>query len=201
VKPTTTLLPFSPAGTTSRVTLRPVDPAGDLETVHTWMHHDHVRAFWRMAWPRPRLAAYLQGQVDSAHLTPWIAAVDGRDLAYVETYVVAGDPLADHIEVEPGDRGWHVLVGPADALGTGHPRLVGRAVLSMLFSDPAVGRVLCEPDVRNERMIAFCCRHLAHRPDGEVELPDKRAAVLVCTRDAHAQRFGDDLTMALGGPR
>lgn len=165
-----------------------VDPVGDLDLVHGWMHQPHVAAFWDMAWSTERIAGYLATQAAADHLSPWIAWVDDRPLAYVETYEVSGDPLAAFHPFEPGDRGWHVLVGPPDAIGSGAPRLVGQTVLRMLFDHPGTDRVVCEPDVRNARMIRFC-QHLGHEPVTEIDLPDKRAALLVCRRDAFEERF------------
>jgi len=177
-------------GTEHEVRLVPVDPIVDLDLVHRWMNEPHVAEFWQMAWPVDAVGAYLQRQCDADHLQPWIAWVDGERIAYVETYVVDRDPLAEHIAVEPGDRGWHVLVGPRDAIGSGRPRAVGRAVLQMLFDLPGTDRVVCEPDVRNTRMIRFC-EHLGHHLVAEIDLPDKRAALLACTRTSFEESITD----------
>ena len=39
-------------------------------------------------------------------------------------------------------------------------------------------RVVCEPDLRNTRMLAFC-RSLGGEVQATLELPDKRAALVV----------------------
>ncbi len=166
------------------VHLVPLDVERDLDLVHEWMHEPHVVEFWDMAWDRECLAGYLRKQVGSDHGDAWIGWVDRRPIGYIETYEVAHDPLAGHlrdhaVEVLPGDRGWHILIGPTDALGTGAPRRLARTVIRQLFDEPGTGRVLCEPDARNTRMIRFC-EALGHEVTAEVDLPDKRAALLVC---------------------
>jgi hypothetical protein len=40
------------------------------------------------------------------------------------------------------------------------------------------GRTVCEPDVRNARMLAFC-QALGGRIETEIDLPGKRAALVV----------------------
>ena len=164
------------------VELAPVCVSTHLELVHEWMRQPHVLPWWQLDVSREGMIAYLKGQCASRHLVPWIGSLDGRPMAYVETYRAREDPLATvWPEVRSGDMGWHVLIGPPDLLGTGAARLLGRTVLSMLFSDPCTERVVCEPDARNQRMLAFC-RHLGYRAGEQVLFPDKPAQMMVCSR-------------------
>jgi acetyl CoA:N6-hydroxylysine acetyl transferase len=167
------------------------DPVEHAELLHGWLHQPHVRRWWS-AGDRPATERYIAAQRRSGHLVPWVVAADGRPFGYVETYRAADDPLAAAYPLSPADRGWHVLVGPPDAIGTGLPRLLGRAVLARLFAGPGVDRVVCEPDERNGRMLAFC-RTLGHRRIATVDLPDKRAALLACTRRDFAARWPGDI--------
>ncbi|HWK30135.1 MAG TPA: GNAT family N-acetyltransferase [Solirubrobacter sp.] len=126
-----------------------------------WLAEPHVAEWWG------------SGHAPPPHVEPWVATVDGVPFAYVETYAVADDPLAAHYDARPGDRGFHLLVG-ADWVGTGVPRALLRVVLERF----AGHRVVCEPDVRNARMLAFC-RALGGEVRATLELPDKRAALVV----------------------
>lgn len=165
------------------IALRPLDVARDLELVHGWMQQPHVLPWWGLGGASARTRDYLRGQQALTHLEPWIATADGQPFAYVETYHAADDPLAAHYDARPGDRGWHVLVGPPERIGTGHARLLGAHVVALLLGEPGVERVVCEPDVRNARMLAFCER-IGGRVAAELELPDKRAALVVWERGA-----------------
>ncbi len=164
----------------SGITLTAVDPGRDLALVHAWMQEPHVIPWWGLDGPPAGVAGYLAAQCALPHLTPWIARAGDEPFAYVETYRAAEDPLAAHYPAEDGDRGWHVLVGPASYLGSGVPRALGREVVRRLFDEPGATRVVCEPDVRNTRMIAFCER-LGGTVVDELDLPDKRAALVVWT--------------------
>jgi RimJ/RimL family protein N-acetyltransferase len=120
---------------------------------------------------------------------------DGRrhwiPFGYTELYRAAEDPLAEFFPLTMADRGWHVFVGPPEVLGSGLPRLLGRAVLARLLSSPGVERVVCEPNEQNGRMLAFC-RALGYESLGTVDLPDKRAALLACTTTAFDTRWPGD---------
>ena len=146
------------------------------ELVHGWMHAPHVAPWWNLAVSRAGIRTYL---AELGHVEPWIAYADGVPFAYVETYRVAEDPLAAHYACDPEDRGWHVLVGDADFLGTDASRELGRVVVDTLLEQGE--RVVCEPDVRNARMLAYC-HALGGQVAAELELPDKRAALIVWER-------------------
>ncbi|MGE3620511.1 MAG: GNAT family N-acetyltransferase [Acidimicrobiia bacterium] len=165
----------------------PADPDAHAALLNAWGHLDHVARWWELGDTVADTAAYLRHQRDLAHSDPWLASVDDRPTAYVETYRAAEDPLADHAPVGSGDMGWHVLVGPPEALGSGTPRLVGRAVLAHLLARGAA-RVVCEPDAANARMIRYCAR-LGFASVGLYDLPDKRADLLACDREAAARAW------------
>lgn len=160
--------------TTAVVELRPVDAEADVILVGGWMQQPHVAPWWDLAGPLARTAAYLRAE--PAHQDAWIASLDGEPFAFVETYRADEDPLADHVDVSPGDRGWHVLVGPPEQLGTGAARLLAGHVIDSLMAEDGAERVLCEPDVRNARMLAFC-RAVGGRRIATIDLPGKRAAI------------------------
>jgi len=192
VRPTTDTWQIELPGAPGPLRFEVADPGRHTPLLHDWLRRPHVAPWWGAERDEAQTRAYLERQLASGHLVPWVVSADGRPFGYTETYRAAADPLADHYPLEATDRGWHVLVGPPEHLGTGLPRLLGRAVLAYLLSDPLVGRVVCEPDERNGRMLAFC-RALGFDALATLDLPDKRAALLACTREAHAARWPDDL--------
>lgn len=145
-----------------------------------WLRRPHVLPWWT-AEAALGGVAHLDAQLARDHLTPWVVSLDAVPFAYVETYRAAEDPLAAAFPLRAGDRGWHVLVGPAELLGTGVPRQLGRAVLARLLAEPGVDRVVCEPDERNLRMVRYC-EALGYERLATVDLPDKRAALMAWRR-------------------
>ncbi|MFV2121101.1 GNAT family N-acetyltransferase [Streptomyces sp. Act-28] len=165
-------------------TLRAVDPAADTPLVHAWMNDPEVAEFWEMAQPRERISAYLREQVGSAHSTPYIGCVDGTPMSYWELYRADLDPLRHHYPARVRDAGVHLLLGPSAYRGRGLGAASLRAVCDWLLrTDPYAGRVVAEPDVRNERSVrAF--ERAGFRLDRCVDLPGKRAALMVRERTA-----------------
>ena len=51
----------------------------------------------------------------------------------------------------------------------------------MLFKRPGVLRIVGEPDVRNENFLSLLA-FLGFRRECDIDLPDKRAAFMVCER-------------------
>jgi RimJ/RimL family protein N-acetyltransferase len=158
---------------------RSLDPDADLDLVHGWMHQPHVVPFWHLDVPRAELRSYLESMAAAAHLEPLIGCVDGVPVSYWEVYRAAEDALAEHYAAEEHDQGVHLLVGPVELTGQGLGRRLLDAVVGwQLDREPRTRRVVAEPDVRNERMI-----HVFERcgfvREGELELPEKRAALMV----------------------
>ena len=137
--------------------------------LEAWMTEPRVSQWWGEL---VDIGTYMAGL---GHLEPWVAYADGDPFAYVETYRVVEDPLAQHYAAHPDDRGFHILVDEC-AVGTGLPRALVRQIVA-----GNEGRTVCEPDVRNARMLAFC-RGLGGEVQAELELPNKRAALVVWER-------------------
>jgi RimJ/RimL family protein N-acetyltransferase len=179
-------------GTAVPLRFDPADPDRHGELLHDWLHRLHVAPWWGPDRTVEQTRAYIARQRDSGHLVPWVVGHRDEPFGYVETYRPADDPLAKWFPVTPSDRGWHVLVGPPEVLGTGLPRLMGRAVLAYLLQDPTIDRVLCEPNELNSRMLAYC-QALGYEAIAAVDLPAKRAQIMACSRDRFVERWPGDL--------
>lgn len=182
------------------VRFRPVDAEGDVELLHGWFQTDHVGPWWGLVGPPERTAGYLRAAEALDHQRSWIATDDDGAFGYVETYVVTGDALARHYDAQDGDRGWHVLVGDPERLGTGATRRLGVAVLAGLLAEDDATRAVCEPDVRNRRMLGYCAslgaRELDRFPFGE-----KTAALLVWPRGVVVAAWSVEAAAAVAAGR
>jgi acetyl CoA:N6-hydroxylysine acetyl transferase len=177
---------LSPAGCRVRLAtgefgLQPADPQRDTDTLHAWHNDPEVARFWEMAWPRAAIARYLHQQLGSAHSAPFVGFLEGVAMSYWELYRADLDPLAAHYPARDGDAGVHLLLGPAGYRGLGLGPDLLRAVSGWQLE--TAERVVAEPDVRNLRSVrAF--ERAGFRRVADIDLPDKRAALMIRDREA-----------------
>jgi RimJ/RimL family protein N-acetyltransferase len=163
--------------------LRPLDPNRDLDVVHSWMNDPEVARYWRKPWPRVRIASYLSQQRRSPHLDPYLGVLDGVPMSYWELYRADLDPLAQYYAARQYDAGVHFLLGPAESRGRGLAvDLLHTVSTWLLDADPRSTRVVGEPDVNNRRVIRVC-ELAGFRRIMDLDLPDKRAALMVRDRE------------------
>ncbi|MDX3851993.1 GNAT family N-acetyltransferase [Streptomyces sp. AK02-01A] len=163
--------------------LVPVRIERDLPLISRWMNDPAVAAFWELAGPEAVTAAHLRPQLDGdGRSVPCLGVLGGTPMSYWEIYRADLDPLARHYPSRPHDTGIHLLVGGVADRGRGVGTTLLRAVSDLVLDHrPRCGRVIAEPDLRNTPSVsAFLSA--GFRLSAEVDLPDKRAALLVRER-------------------
>ncbi|MFC9429067.1 GNAT family N-acetyltransferase [Streptomyces sp. NPDC056987] len=170
----------TPAGVLQLV---PVRVERDLALVSGWMNDPAVAAFWDLAGPAAVTEAHLRPQLDGDGRTvPFLGVLDGVPMSYWELYRADLDPLARHYPARPHDTGIHLLLGGAVNRGRGVGTILLRAVADLVLDHrPRCGRVVAEPDLRNTPSVSAFLG-AGFRFAAEVELPDKRAALMVRDR-------------------
>lgn len=165
------------------IAVRELDPGVDATLLHGWLTHPKS-AFWQLQdadeWA---VAAYFAGVAGSAHHDAYVGLWEGTPTFLAERYDPAHDPIGKVYDVEPGDVGMHFLVAPTNQPVHGFTLAVIVTVMEMLFADPAVERVVVEPDVANRPVHALNAA-VGFRVVDTVALPDKEALLSICTREA-----------------
>lgn len=161
---------------------RPVDPLGDAELLHSWVTHPKA-AFWMMrdAGREDVERAYTEIAADPHHHA-LLGLRNGRAAFLMEKYDPAHRELVGLYEPRPGDVGMHFLTPATDAPEHGFTRAVITAVMAHLFEDPAVRRVVVEPDVRNKAVHALNAA-VGFVAEREIRKPEKSALLSFCTRE------------------
>ncbi|MGC5345386.1 GNAT family N-acetyltransferase [Streptomyces sp. DT171] len=170
----------TPAGVFQLV---PVRPRRDVAAISRWMNDPAVAAFWELAGPESVTAAHLRSQLDGdGRSVPCLGVLDGTPMSYWEIYRADLDPLARHYPARPHDTGIHLLIGGVSDRGRGVGTTLLRAVADLVLDNrPRCARVVAEPDLRNTPSVsAFLSA--GFRFSAEVELPDKRAALMIRDR-------------------
>ncbi|MBY8342379.1 acetyltransferase [Streptomyces spinosirectus] len=163
-------------------TFRPLDPLQDAELLHSWVTHPKA-AFWMMQDARlqdvereyMRIAAH-------EHHHAYLGLRGGEPAFLMERYDPRYVELVGLYEPRPGDVGMHFLTPATDTPVHGFTRSVITAVMAHLFADPAVSRVVVEPDVSNKAVHALN-EAVGFVPEREIQKPEKRALLSFCTRE------------------
>ena len=103
-------------------------------------------------------------------------------MSYWEIYRADLDPLARHYPARPHDTGIHLLIGGVADRGRGARHHAAQSRRRSRARPPSpCARVIAEPDLRNTPSVsAFLSA--GFRFSAEVDLPDKRAALMVRDR-------------------
>ncbi|MFE6623145.1 GNAT family N-acetyltransferase [Streptomyces sp. NPDC057740] len=163
-------------------TFRTLDPLKDAELLHAWVTHPKA-AFWMMqdASLVDVERAYMEIAADEHHHA-LLGLQGGVPVFLMEKYDPAHRELVGLYEPRPGDIGMHFLTPPTDRPVRGFTRSVITAVMAHLFEDPAVQRVVVEPDVSNKAVHALN-EAVGFVPEREIQKPEKKALLSFCTRD------------------
>jgi RimJ/RimL family protein N-acetyltransferase len=167
-----------------RFQLEPVRVERDLPLIHRWMSDPAVAAFWELDGPQSTTERHVRTQLDGdGRSVPCLGVLSGTPMSYWEIYRADLDPLALHYPAQPHDTGIHLLVGGSADRGRGLGSTLIRAVADMILDRrPACARVVAEPDLRNTPSVAAFL-NAGFRFAAEVDLPGKRAALMIRDRD------------------
>ncbi|MCC9157162.1 acetyltransferase [Streptomyces parvulus] len=163
--------------------LAPVDLDRDLPLITRWMNDPAVAAYWELTGPPSVTEDHVRAQLTGdGRSVPCLGLLDGVPMSYWEIYRADLDPLARYCPVRPQDTGLHLLIGEDVDRGQGLGTVLIRAVTDLVLSSRlACTRLLAEPDVRNAPSVA-AFRAAGYRYAAEVDLPGKRAALMVRER-------------------
>lgn len=168
--------------------LVPVRLDRDLAVLSRWMNDPAVAAFWELAGPDAVTAEHLRPQLEGdGRSIPCLGVLGGMPMSYWEIYRADLDLLARHYPARPHDTGIHLLIGGVNNRGRGVGATLLRAVADLVLDHlPLCGRVVAEPDLRNTPSVAAFLS-AGFRFSAEVELPAKRAALMIRDRTHRAQ--------------
>ena len=137
-----------PREETVRYVFRPVTEK-DFPLLARWLAEPHVAEWWGD--PEKELAD-IREHMDSVSVEPLIVELDGRPIAYLQSY----DP---HLEDDHpyndqpfGTLGVDLTIGVPDLVGKGHGSAMLRQFVDELF-DEGTPRVIIDPDPANARAI------------------------------------------------
>ena len=162
--------------------LRPLALESDLPLIHDWVNQPYAREFWCMDGPIGDLEAYYVEMLSSPHAHAFIAHLGAEPAFVLETYWTPRDLVSRHYAVRPDDYGLHLIMAPMRVRRPGFSTRAFQIAAELMFRHRQVGRRRVEPDRRNHKAIRVMQR-VGFAPDRVVDLPDKEASLMLCTRE------------------
>ena len=163
--------------------LRSFDRERDFDRFCAWMNDPVVAEFWQQAWPREQLSTWIEQRLADPHVIPAIGSFDDRPFAYFEVYWAKEDRIGAYYPAADHDRGYHMAVGDPELRHRGHGRHWFESMAHFCFlDDPRTQRLVGEPRIDQARVRSWA-KTTAWREQGEIQLPHKRAALMVLTRE------------------
>lgn len=177
-----------PAGTFS---LRPMQ-AADAALIHSWVTRDYAR-FWGMQNDTlEQVAAFYHGLTANNPHAALIGCCEGQPVFLMECYRASEDEIGRFYAAAPDDYGMHILIAPASTPIPQFSWQVFTVAMGYLFSLPQVGRVVVEPDVRNEK-IHRLNKRAGFRYQHTLDLGHKTAWLAFCQREDYQQALEQDI--------
>ncbi len=162
--------------------LRALDPAADAGLLHRWVTHPKA-SFWMMREAdEAEVAAEYRRIHEHPHHDAFIGLHEDRPAFLAERYDPAHVELVGLYPSRPGDVGMHFLCAPTDTPVHGFTLAVITTVMEFCFADPAVRRIVVEPDVRNTAVHALNAA-VGFEIVEQITKPEKDAYLSICTRE------------------
>jgi penicillin amidase len=164
--------------------LDPLDPATDAEVVHAWVLEDRAQ-FWMMQdHTLEEVREVYEWIAEQPTHAAYLVRDDDRPVALFQTYDPRAEEVGEHFAVLEGDVGIHFMLAPATLARPGFTAEVVGFLAQQVFADPAVRRVVAEPDDRNAKAVALVQR-LGFELGPVVTLSTKPARLAFWTREAY----------------
>ncbi len=151
----------------------------DLELLCDWLEKPHVLEWWNDHLTREEIKEKYGKRIGDDVVCPYIAYLNNKPIGFIQYYYAnkVGDGWWPN-EVG-GTVGIDQFIGEADFINRGYGTHMIEQFLVKLFSDPAIKKIITDPDKNNRRAIrcyekvGFCFSHETNTPEGSAWLMNR----------------------------
>ena len=137
------------------ISFRSFDLEKDLDMIHNWNNLDYARTFWQMRGSVGLLRSCYQCILQNPFAHSFIGLLNQEPVCQFDIYQVSADELANHVQFEPADCGFHLIMAPLDNPVHGLTISIIQHFLWYYFSADQTGAMFAEPDAANGKSIAL----------------------------------------------
>ncbi|MFS1537494.1 MAG: GNAT family N-acetyltransferase [Candidatus Phlomobacter fragariae] len=164
--------------------LRPLDLNEDITTISQCVHQDYAH-YWGMKNYTPQqVKRFYQDLLARQPNSVFSGSYQGKFAFLLECYWAQYDVIGQHYCVHPADMGMHILVAPPEKKIKQFTWGVFQTIIAFIFNNPAVKRIVVEPDIRNTKIHRLNIK-AGFIYEKTVQLANKMAGLAFCTREQH----------------
>ncbi len=171
------------------ISIQKFDIKRHSKVLHEWVNKDYA-VFWGMQNTELQEVEEEYTKLTTPeHYDVFVGMYRNKEVFVLERYSPQKDILQEFYPVKEGDCGIHIIVAPPEGEKVPHfTWFMFRSIMDFIFSNPAVERIVVEPDIRNKKMFALCQR-IGFSLNKVVELPQKTAQLAFLNRDAYNKQI------------
>ncbi|MDX7988358.1 GNAT family N-acetyltransferase [Xenorhabdus sp. 12] len=164
--------------------LRPLILADDIAIITDWVNRDYAYYWGMQGQTRQQVSDFYQDLLARQPNSVFIGIFEGKPAFLLECYQAQTDLIGEYYSVCPDDMGMHILVAPPERKISQFTWGIFQTAIAFIFSNPAIKRIVVEPDIRNEKIHQLNLR-AGFVYEKTVQLPHKTAGLAFCTREQH----------------
>ena len=134
------------------ISLRPLDIDKDLATIHSWVTQAYAYYWGMLDKTKEEVYAEYANLIVKEDYEVYIGIYRDETIFLMEKYKASSDRIANYYTAKATDYGMHILIAPPKNQISGFTWNIFSTVLEYFFSQPQVGRVVVEPDIRNQKI-------------------------------------------------
>ncbi|QXF35814.1 transcriptional regulator [Photorhabdus luminescens] len=164
--------------------LRPLDLERDIPILTDWVNRDYAH-YWGMKDNTEQQVWEFYHDLESRHPgSVFIGIYQEQPAFLLECYRAQDDLIGKYYPAHPDDMGMHILVAPPQEKIKNFTWGIFQTIIAFIFSDPAVVRIVVEPNIHNEKIHKLNLR-AGFVYQKALVLPHKTAKLAFCTREQH----------------
>ncbi|MDE9459843.1 GNAT family N-acetyltransferase [Xenorhabdus bovienii] len=164
--------------------LRPLDLTEDIAAITDWVNQEYAYYWGMQSHTEQQVKTFYQDLLNRQPDSVFIGIYQEQPVFLLECYWAQDDQIGKYYPARPGDMGMHILVAPSEQKISQFTWGIFQTIIAFIFKNPAVNRIVVEPDIRNEKIHRLNLR-AGFVYDKTVQLSHKTAGLAFCTREQH----------------